>query len=293
MTKDQIEAESLKESTQWVDAGSGQLGRIFVEVLGCDDLPNLDTGGFAGNKTDAFVSLVFEVSAFECVWDSLNCGAIFCYMFWISRFSNRVQVLTAHSLRVYYYCYCCYYHRFTWCISTEQDAFTQTDIIDDTLAPRWMPWTKRAFIFHIMHSSSQLFLGVFDYDDGINPADDHDLVGRVSVDLSNLHRDTLYTMKYNLYTTARMSGRKRKGSITIRLRLEIEDERRLLLSAIEPPPTMFVNTKTRKEFRVVRFTCTGKYNMEKYSMKTINRYVLDCFFVRFWTVDLTLSNMST
>ena len=154
-----------------------------------------------------------------------------------------------------------------------QDAFTQTDIIDDTLSPRWMPWTKRAFIFHIMHSSSQLFLGVFDYDDGINPADDHDLVGRVSVDLSNLHRDTLYTMKYNLYTTARMSGRKRKGSITIRLRIEIEDERRLLLSAIEPPPNMFVNTKTRKEFRVVRFTCTGKYNMEKYSMKTINRYV--------------------
>lgn len=122
-----------------------------------------------------------------------------------------------------------------------------------------------------MHSSSQLFLGVFDYDDGINPADDHDLVGRVSVDLSNLRRDTLYTMKYNLYTTARMSGRKRKGSITIRLRIEIEDERSLLLSAIEPPPDMFVNTKTRKEFRVVRFTCTGKYNMEKYSMKTINR----------------------
>ena len=74
MTKDQIEAESLKESTQWVDAGSGQLGRIFVEVLGCDDLPNLDTGGFAGNKTDAFVSLVFEVSVFERVYSNA-CGA--------------------------------------------------------------------------------------------------------------------------------------------------------------------------------------------------------------------------
>lgn len=213
MTKEQLEAECLKESTQWVDAGSGRLGRVFVEIIGCDDLPNLDTGGFAGNKTDAFVSLVFE------------------------------------------------------------DAFTQTDIIDDTLAPRWMPWTKRAFIFHMMHSSSQLFLGVFDNDDGINPADDHDLVGRVSVDISNLRKDTLYTLKYNLYTTARMSSRKRKGSITLRLRIEIADERKLLLSAIEPPPSMYVNTKTRKEFRVVRFTCTGKYNMEKYSMKTINRYV--------------------
>ena len=163
------------------------------------------------------------------------------------------------------------------CIPCVQDAFTQTDIIDDALAPRWMPWTKRAFIFHMMHSSSQLFVGVFDHDDGINPADDHDLVGRVSVDLSNLRKGTLYTLKYNLYTTALMSGRKRKGSITLRLRIEIEDERKLLLSAIEPPPNMYVNAKTRKEFRVVRFTCTGMYNMEKYSMKTINRCVRDVF----------------
>lgn len=151
-----------------------------------------------------------------------------------------------------------------------EDAVAQTDIIDDTLAPRWLPWTKRAFIFHLMHSSSQLFLGVFDFDEGINPADDHDLVGRVSVDLSNLIKDTVYTLKYNLYTTAQRSDRESKGSITIRVRLEIEDERKLLLSAIEPPPRMYVNVKTRKEFRVVRFTCTGKYNMEKYSMKVIN-----------------------
>ena len=29
------------------------------------DLPNLDTGGFAGNKTDAFIALVFENTC-EC-----------------------------------------------------------------------------------------------------------------------------------------------------------------------------------------------------------------------------------
>jgi Ca2+-dependent lipid-binding protein len=210
MTKVEIEEEYVKESLHWVDAGAGRLGRLFVEILGCDDLPNLDTGGFAGNKTDAFVSLVFE------------------------------------------------------------DAVAQTDVVDDTLSPRWMPWTKRAFIFHILHSSSQLFMGVFDYDAGINPADDHDLIGRISVDLSNLRKDTVYTLNYKLCTTARMSGRKEKGSITIRLRMEIEDERKLLLSALEPPPKMYVNVKTRKEFRVVRYTCTGKYNMEKYSMKVIN-----------------------
>lgn len=210
MTESALEAECQKPSKKWIDAGTGRLGRIFVEILGCDGLPNLDAGGFAGNKTDCFVSLVHE------------------------------------------------------------DAVVMTDVIDDCLSPRWMPWTKRAFIFHMLHSSSQLFLGVFDYDAGINPTDDHDLVGRVSVDLSNLRSDTVYTLNYNLYTTARMTTRKKKGSITIRLRLEYEDERKMLLTTLEPPPPVYVNTKTRKEFRLVRYTCTGKYNMEKYSMKVIN-----------------------
>ena len=210
MTQRQLNTECLQESVNWVDVGAGRLGRLFVEILHCDKLPNLDVGGFAGNKTDAFVSIVFE------------------------------------------------------------DAVVQTDVIDDTLSPRWLPWTKRAFIFHMLHSSSQLFLGVFDYDAGINPTDDHDLIGRVSVDLSNLQKDTVYTLNYNLFPTARMAARDEKGNITIRVRLEIEDERKLLLSAIEPPPAIYVNVKTRKEFRVVRYTCTGKYNMEKYSMKIIN-----------------------
>lgn len=210
MTQQQLDAECMKESINWVDVGAGRLGRLFVEILHCEGLPNLDVGGFAGNKTDAFVSIVFE------------------------------------------------------------DAFVQTDVIDDTLSPRWLPWTKRAFIFHILHSSSQLFLGVFDYDAGINPADDHDLIGRVSVDLSNLQKDTVYTLNYKLFPTARMAARDEQGQITIRVRLEVPDERKLLLSAIEPPPAIYVNVKTRKEFRVVRYTCTGKYNMEKYSMKIIN-----------------------
>jgi hypothetical protein len=211
MTHDQVEKESLKESEEWIDTGSGKLGRLFVEIIGCDDLPNLDTGG--RNKTDTFVSIVY------------------------------------------------------------QDSVVSTDIIDDCLSPRWMPWTKRAFIFHIMHSSSQLFLGVFDFDEGINPTDDHDLVGRVSVDLTNLRKDTLYTLKYNIFTTARMADRKRRGSITVRLRLEIEDDRKLLLSNLEPPPDMYVNVKKRKDFRVVRYTCTGKYDMTKYDMKYINSYI--------------------
>jgi C2 domain len=213
MTKEQIEAESGLESHSWVDSGTGRLGRLFLEVLGCDDLPNLDTGGFAGNKTDAFVSIVYE------------------------------------------------------------DTVVTTDIIDDCLSPRWMPWSKRAFIFHMFHASSQIYLGVFDYDVSFNPADDHDLVGRVTVDLSNLRKDTVYTLKYNIYTTSQMSARKRKGTITIRLRLDIDNERQLLLSSLEPPTPMYVNSKKRRDFRVVRYTCTGKYEMDKYNIQVINSYV--------------------
>ena len=237
MTKEDLEAESLKESHQWIDTGNGQLGRLFVEIISCEGLPNLDTGG--RNKTDAFVNLVFE------------------------------------------------------------DSVAKTDIIDDCLSPIWPPWTQRAFIFHMFHSSSQLFLGVFDYDDGPNPADDHDLIGRVSVDLSNLRQDTTYMLKYNIFTTARMSDRKSKGTITIRLRLEIPDQRKLLLANLEPPPDIYVNVKKRKDYKLVHYTCTGKYgktnpwaehrtrtkllnlfltfsvfsDMSRYDMKYINSYI--------------------
>lgn len=210
MTHEEIVDESRKPSHNWIDAGSGSLGRLLVEVIGCDDLPQLDIGGFVGNFTDAFVSLVFE------------------------------------------------------------DAVVQTDVIDDCLNPRWMPWSQRAFSFHMFHSSSQLFIGVFDCDAGLNPADDHDPIGRVSVDISNLRRDTIYNLKYNLYSSAKMSSRKAKGSISIRLRLELFDERKVLLSNLEPPPHLFVNTKSRRDFRVLRYTCVGKFDTEKYNIKVIN-----------------------
>lgn len=127
----------MSDSYNWIDVGSGNLGKVFVEVLSCDHLPNMDTGGTFGNKTDSFVSVVYE------------------------------------------------------------DCFARTDVINDCLSPRWLPWSQRAFIFNMMHTSSQLFLGVFDYDS--NAFSDHDFIGRVSVDLSNFQPDTVYVLNYKLY----------------------------------------------------------------------------------------------
>ena len=102
MTHAQIQDEAMKRSKNWIDAGTGDLGRVYLEVIGCDNLPNLDSGGLVGNKTDSYVTVVFE------------------------------------------------------------DCVLKTDVIADKLSPRWMPWSKRAFALRVMHSSSQVHLGIFD-----------------------------------------------------------------------------------------------------------------------------------
>lgn len=61
-------------SDSWVEAGSGKLGRLFVEVLACHDLPNMDMGEAVGDYTDPFVCLVYEdtVATTDVVDDELS-----------------------------------------------------------------------------------------------------------------------------------------------------------------------------------------------------------------------------
>ena len=106
--------------------------KIFLEIIGCDGLPNKDTDLGGGNKTDPFACVVYE------------------------------------------------------------DAIAKTDIIDDCLSPRWMPWMQRAFVLHMMHTSSNINIAVFDFDPGF--ANDHDICGRVSIDLANLRSGTEYLL---------------------------------------------------------------------------------------------------
>ena len=117
---------------RWLDVGSGDLGKIYVEIIGADGLPNKDHDLGTGNKTDSFISVVYE------------------------------------------------------------DCIAKTDVIDDCLSPRWLPWTQRAFIFRMMHTSSNLHVAVFDYDAGFS--NDHDICGRVSIDLANLNSGVVYLL---------------------------------------------------------------------------------------------------
>ena len=110
MTESQIQSEATKQSTSWTEAGSGGLGKLYFEILGCDDLPHVDAMTMnILDKTDAFACLMFE------------------------------------------------------------DAVVMTDVIDDSLSPRWMPWCCRSFVFNISHPSSALQLGIFDYNPEISP----------------------------------------------------------------------------------------------------------------------------
>ena len=58
MTKEQVNAAAVGPSKNWVEAGYGDMGTVHVEVIGCDDLVNMDLG--VNEKSDAFVSMVLE-----------------------------------------------------------------------------------------------------------------------------------------------------------------------------------------------------------------------------------------
>ena len=65
LTKTQVENEALKESYSWLDVGSGDLSKIYLEIIGCDNLPNTDekpTDFKKANKTDACCCIVYEDS---------------------------------------------------------------------------------------------------------------------------------------------------------------------------------------------------------------------------------------
>ena len=60
MTSEEIQEEALKDSTNWVQAGSGNIGTLFFELIGCDDLPTMDT--FTPGSIDPFACIVYEDS---------------------------------------------------------------------------------------------------------------------------------------------------------------------------------------------------------------------------------------
>lgn len=42
LSKEQLQAEADKGSTNWIETGSGKIGKLYFELIGCDNLPNMD-----------------------------------------------------------------------------------------------------------------------------------------------------------------------------------------------------------------------------------------------------------
>lgn len=213
ISAEDVKGKTMQPSRNWVEAGSGDLGTLYLEILKCDDLPNVDVGEAVGNVTDAFICAIFE------------------------------------------------------------DVMVQTPVIDDELCPHWLPWTQRAFKIGIMHPASMLYLGAFDFDFGLS---DHDPLGRVSVNVSNLQHDTDYTLTYNLYPSSNVTDRTSAGTITIRVRLEYNDEKAALMKALSPRPKFYVNVNKEKSLKVVRYTCFGEYGDEesdKFDLTVLRSYI--------------------
>jgi hypothetical protein len=218
MTEEQINAEALKPSKSWIQAESGSkpIGKMYFEVIGCDNLPNMDsgllhaaTGGVLTGKTDSYVCIIYE------------------------------------------------------------DSIVNTVVIYDTLCPRWLPWTQRAFVFDIMHPSSQLMLAVLDYD-SVNPMDDDDPIGRVTIDPSNFRPMTDYTMQFELVTSSLVANRKKNGTITVRVRVEWESERKALIKAAMPPPQIYVNVSQHRDFLAAHYAIAGGVSCRMVSLMLAN-----------------------
>ena len=218
MSAAEIRRETMAPSKEWVEAGSGKLGKLYLEILRCSGLPNVDVGETVGNLTDAFICAVYE------------------------------------------------------------DAMVQTPVIDDELSPHWLPWTQRAFVFGMMHPASMLYLGCFDYD--LGPLTEHEAIGRVAVNISNLQRDTDYTLQYDLYPSSNVTERKPNGSITIRLRVTYNDERAAVIAALKPRPKFHVNVRREKSQKVVHYTCFGAHgdeSEEKFDLTVTRSYINEIF----------------
>jgi len=246
MPSEQIQEEALQKSTNWVQAGSGDLGTVYFEVIGCDNLPNMDT--FAPGKTDCFACVVYE------------------------------------------------------------DSVVTTDVIPNCLSPRWFPWTYRAFKFQMAHPATDVLLGIFDHDNAYNPAQLvgraanvkklHDAVGRVVIELSKLQPNTTYLLKvsragsvkhqvaqtltygfplcskYPLYYGETQKDRESAlGTVTVRVRMEIESVRKTLFTALMPPQKNVISLRNKSEWAVAYCTAHGSIDDEKFSIGTMTKYI--------------------
>lgn len=227
LTRDELNQQALQPSRIWTSAGQEgygtTVGRIFLEIIGCDDLPDMDAFQ-EFDLTDAFVGVVFE------------------------------------------------------------DNMLRTPVVWDDLNPRFMPWTTRAFCFHVRHASSILMLGVFDHDD----LDSHDPIGRVVINPSNFQSDVTHVLFYNLTHDPREEDQGSRGTLIVRLRIQWLCEQEAAKQNFRgSAPSFVINVDNAKSYNVLTYLTRGAVDMEKPSLTSVRLYINEllsywvdyCFFL--------------
>jgi len=217
MTEKEINEEALDVSKCWVDIGSGPLAKIYLEIIGCDNLPNMDI-------------IKMKRTNFS---NSIN------------RVGENIQRIRGDKTDA--------------CVAiVYEDAIARTDIINECLSPRWMPWTQRSFILNTSHASSKLYLAVYDLDNYVSGTSGYEFAGRVVINLANFHFKKEYLLHYKL----RNASQENSGTITVRLRMECPDERTFMLNSLRLPKPIYLNVKSQKEYFFAKTALFGKDNDE-------------------------------
>lgn len=127
-----------------------------------------------------------------------------------------------------------------FCAVVYGDAIAQTDVIHDELSPHWPSWSQRAFCFYIQHPSQVLYLSIFGYK---RSPMQHRSIGRVEVNPTHFQNETVYNLEYDLCRSSHATERISNGRIRIRIRIEMEDQRKVLLAALRPSPPVYINVR--------------------------------------------------
>lgn len=64
-------------------------------------------------------------------------------------------------------------------------------------------------------------------------------------------------------------------TITIRLRMELEEERTLLISNFNYPSMVYVNVDNKKDFRVLNQTIIGNVDLRRYGLVSVHSCYLE------------------
>jgi len=151
------------------------------------------------------------------------------------------------------------------------DIMVQTEVIDDSCSPMWMPWASRAFVFQMGHPSTAIYIGVADYD--LGPLE-HECIGRLAIHLGKFYPGTLYTLTYNLHESSNLTEKgEDMGTITVRLRIELPDEKKYLMKGRDAPVRSFVNSQTFKSHRVAKYCIDGPHDEEVFEMRLFRSHI--------------------